>query len=254
MVESIARHLKEAAATFLEGATGCAAIEALDSKFLDFAQKLGFQSGMFVHLSRPGAPIKPHVVFGDNAPWIRHYAEQNYANIDPTIPRVFRSREPFTWYDAERPDGSRRQKRFFGEAREVWAEDGLIVPIHGPFGEVSVVNLLSETKIHFAEEDMAVLHAVCSIYASVGLNLLQGPLPGPTEPAPALSRRERQCVYYMCMGKLDAETAHLLGISIHTARGYLNSAKVKLGCESRPEMSLKALSYGMLVPDQGMML
>lgn len=254
MVESISRHLKDAATAFLEGATVCADIAALDANFLDFARRLGFESGMFVHLSRPGGPIKPHVVFGDNAPWIQHYAERNYANIDPTIPRVFRSREPFTWGDVEHPDGSRRERRFFGEAREVWAEDGLIVPIHGPFGEVSVVNLLSDRRIRFAGEDMAVLQAVCSLYACVGLNLLQGPLPGPPEPAPALSRRERQCVYYMCMGKHDAETAHLLGISIHTARGYLDSAKAKLGCDSRPEMSLKALSYGMLVPDHGMMV
>lgn len=253
MVESASQIFSGAAADFLADATACKTVEALDARFLQFAQSIGFDSAMFVHLSSAGAAISPRVIFGEHAPWVEHYAVQNYARLDPTIPRAFRSREPFTWKDVERPDAPRRQRQFFGEAREVWAKDGLVVPVHGPFGEFSVVNLLSDRSIFLRDEEIAVLKGVCSVYASIGLTLTDGAMPSPPEGAMALSRREQQCIYWMCMGKHDIETAKILGISVHTVRGYLESAKLKLGAETRPELGLKALASGLLVPDRGMM-
>ncbi len=254
MVVYDSRLLSYAATEFLVEAAVCKTTNALDAHFLRFAQALGFDSAMFVNLSNAGTAITPRVVLGDRAPWIEHYAAQNYARLDPTIPRAFRSRKPFTWEEVERPDAPRRQRQFFGEAREVWAKDGLIVPIHGPFGEFSVVNLLCRRRIRLTDEETAIIKGVCNIYAAVGLSLAQGALPAPPEATPALSRRERQCLYWMCMGKHDIDIAEILGISSHTVRGYLNSAKVKLDAETRPELSLKALAYGVLVPDRGMLL
>lgn len=254
MVVSQSQVLSAAAAEFLVEATQCKSATLLDEHFLRFAKSMGFDSAMFVHLSSAGAAVAPRVLFGEDNPWVGHYAAQNYARLDPTIPRAFRSRRAFTWGDAESPDAPRRQRDFFGEAREVWAKDGLIVPVHGPFGEFSVVNLLCSHRIALAPEETAVLKGVCSIYACVGLNFAQGALPLPPVAIPALSRRERQCIYWMCMGKHDAETAVILGISAHTVRGYLDSAKVKLGVETRPELSLEALACGLLVPDRGMMV
>ncbi len=253
MVESSPNVIGALSGDFLIDATTCKTADTLDQRFLEFVQALGFTAAMFVHLSSGGAAISPRVVFGDKNPWIEHYAEQNYAGLDPTISRAFRSRKAFTWEMAERRDGSRDERQFFGEAREVWAKDGLIVPIHGPFGEFSVVNLLCDHRIVLTDEEMAMLKGVCNVYASLGLNFLQGALPGPPMPTPPMSRRERQCLYWMAMGKHDGETAIILGISTHTVREYLDSAKVKLGVETRPELSLRALACGLLVPDCGMM-
>jgi DNA-binding CsgD family transcriptional regulator len=246
--------LSTAASDFVIEATTCRTIDDLDARFLRFAATLGFESAMFVNLSSVGEAIAPRVVFGNADPWIEHYAAANYASLDPTISRAFRSRGAFTWRDVERRDAPRRERRFFGEAREAWAKDGLIVPIHGPFGEFSVVNLLSDQAISVTEDETATLQGVCNIYAAAGLTLLRGALPAPPMPLPALSRRERQCLYWMCVGKHDGETARILGISSHTVRGYLNAVRGKLGVETRPELSLRALAYGLLVPDQGLMI
>jgi len=254
MVESSSTHLNAVSAEFLIEATACKAPPALDGYFRRFAQALGFDSAMFVHLSSAGAAIAPRVLFGDDNPWVSHYAAQNYAGLDPTIPRAFRSREAFTWGTVEPSGASRRIRQFFGEAREVWAKDGLIVPIHGPFGEFSVVNLLCGRRIVLTDEEMAMIKGVCNIYASLALSLSQGALPIPVSASPPLTRRERQCVYWMCVGKRDWETAKILGISTHTVRDYLDSAKIKLDAETRAELSLKALACGLLVPDGGMMV
>jgi DNA-binding CsgD family transcriptional regulator len=253
MVESSPSVIGALSGDFLIDATTCTTAEALDQRFLRFVQALGFNAAMFVHLSTGGAPISPRVVFGDKNPWIEHYAAQNFARLDPTISRAFRSRQAFTWEQAERRDGPRDERRFFGEAREVWAKDGLIVPIHGPFGEFSVVNLLCDHRIVFTGEQTAMLKGMCTVYASLGLNFADGALAAPATPTPRLSRRELQCLFWMAMGKHDGETGIILGISIHTVREYLDSAKVKLGVETRPELSLRALACGLLVPDRGMM-
>jgi DNA-binding CsgD family transcriptional regulator len=252
MVESSSDSMSQIAAAFLGDASACQTIEALDERFLAFARGAGFASAMFVHLSSQGEPIAPRVVFGHKSPWIAHYAERNYARLDPTIPRAFLSRRAFTWGAVDR-SRSRRLRRFFGEAREVWAKDGLVVPIHGPFGEFSVVNLLSERRIRLSAEQIAAIQGVCHIYACLGLNLVKGPVVEPVDAHAELSRRERQCIYWMCVGKHDSQTARILGISAHTVRDYLDSAKLKLQVETRPEMSLRALAMGLLVPDRAML-
>ena len=253
MVESSPKVIGALSGEFLMDATTCKTLEALDQRFLQFVRALGFDSALFVNLSSGGAAISPHVMFGDNSPWIEHYTAQNFARLDPTISRAFRSREPFTWTMAERRDGSKDERRFFGEAREVWAKDGLIVPVHGPYGEFSVVNLPCDHEIILDSDEMAMLKGVCGIYASLGLNFLHGALPAPPPLPTPLSPRQGQCVYWMAMGKHDGETAIILGISIHTVREYIESAKAKIGAETRVELGLKALAYGLLVPDLAMM-
>jgi DNA-binding CsgD family transcriptional regulator len=253
MVDPFSTMLTDAATAFLTQASACATIDALDRLFQRFARALGFEGALYINLSSAGAPVSPRVVFGGEDEWITHYAAQNYAQLDPTIPRAFQSRKPFTWRDAERRGAPRSEKQFFGEAREIWAEDGLIVPIHGPFGEFSVVNLLSRTPIKVDDEQAMVLQGVCHMYVTAGHNLIDGVATSTPEPMPTLSLRERQCVYWMTMGKHDVETAIILSISVNTVNGYLSTAKTKLGVQTRAALSLKALVYGLLIPDRAMM-
>jgi DNA-binding CsgD family transcriptional regulator len=253
MLEFSLSTMNLAASDFFIAATTCKTAAELDALFQGFVRRLGFELAMFINLSIGGAPVAPRIIFGAADPWVAHYAENNYARLDPTIQRAFRSRNAFTWRDVERADGSREERTFFGEAREIWAQDSLIVPVHGPFGEFSVVNLVSQSPLALGAEALTLLQGACHLYASIGLNFAGGALAGPMTPMPELGRRERQCTYWMCMGKHDNETASILQISINTVRGYLDSAKLKLGAQSRPELTLKALVYGLLVPDRAMM-
>ncbi|QUD90128.1 helix-turn-helix transcriptional regulator [Phenylobacterium montanum] len=249
MVDRISPRLSTAAAAFLAKAATCVAITTLDQDFLDLIRSFGFKTAMCVSLARAGAPVSPTVIFGEESPWIPYYAARNYASLDPTITRAFRTRKAFTWRDVERPDAPNEVRRFFGEAREAWAQDGLIVPIHGPFGEMSVINLLSAVDISLSDDEIAMLQGVCSIYAANGLNLVQGVLPLARTPALGLTPREQQCIFWMSVGKHDADTAEILKISPHTVRAHLDSAKTKFMVETRPELCMKALAHGILVPD-----
>src|ERR1700744_6628497 len=112
MVDFSSTTLAEAATAFLTQASACATIGALDALFQRFARALGFDGALYINLSSAGAPVSPRVVFGGEDAWITHYAAQNYAQVDPTIPRAFQSRKPFCWRAAERRGVTRSEKQF----------------------------------------------------------------------------------------------------------------------------------------------
>jgi DNA-binding CsgD family transcriptional regulator len=112
------------------------------------------------------------------------------------------------------------------------------------------VNLVSDDELALHSDVRGALQALCTLYASLGESFCHGERAEPDVAAPALSRRELQCVFWMSVGKTDAETGAILGISALTVKGYVETAKRKLGVSSRPALSLRALALGLLLPDE----
>jgi len=55
-------------------------------------------------------------------------------------------------------------------------------------------------------------------------------LHGENDPVPALSPREIECLHWTALGKDYKDISVILGISEHTTRDYLKTARFKLGC------------------------
>lgn len=246
-------NLRGRAFEFLSTASACRTVAELDANFMGLARAFGFKAAGLIRLLQLGGPVEPKIIFGTAPPeWLSRYAELDYGRLDPTLPIAFQSRRGFTWAVAERRDTSLEVRDFFGEARELFAKDSYIVPVWGPYGELSVVNLLSETPVELTLDERAMLEGMCALYASIGLSLADPGLPPVPEEARALSRREVQCVYWTAMGKHDAEIAIILGLSPLTVRQYLDAARQKLNVATRPELIRKALMLGILMPDKAM--
>jgi DNA-binding NarL/FixJ family response regulator len=77
-----------------------------------------------------------------------------------------------------------------------------------------------------------------------------GPMaPRPTtEAAPALTGRELDVLNYLGQGMPARGIARVLGISVHTCRGYLKSVHAKLGVSSQLEAVIKAKRLGLIDP------
>jgi DNA-binding CsgD family transcriptional regulator len=58
---------------------------------------------------------------------------------------------------------------------------------------------------------------------------------------PALSKRQRQCLYYLVRGKTAGETAEILGLSTRTVEFYLQNIKNKMNADSKSELIEKVL-------------
>jgi DNA-binding NarL/FixJ family response regulator len=76
-----------------------------------------------------------------------------------------------------------------------------------------------------------------------------GPVLAPqqtAEAAPALTRRELDVLTYLGQGMPARGIARVLGISLHTCRGYLKSVHAKLGVGTQLEAVIKARTLGLI--------
>ena len=244
------QELRSRAFGFLSEAGSCTSLEDLHARFVTATVAFGFHKVCFIRLMAPGGPFDPQFVAGEvPEEWLARYMERDYGHVDPTIPMTFQSRQAFTWDQVEDRHPGRDTRTFFGEARELFAKDSFVVPVWGPYGELSVVELMSDRPIVLAAEEAALLQGLGTLYATMALSLSEGaPAAPPTVPA-ELTRRERQCVYWLANGKFAHEIADLLNLSPHTVRQHIESARAKLQVATGAELVRKALTLGILLPD-----
>lgn len=66
------------------------------------------------------------------------------------------------------------------------------------------------------------------------------------DPVPGLSARERECLSWVARGKDHKDIALILGISEHTARSYLKSGRLKLGCATISSAAVQAMKFRLI--------
>lgn len=77
--------------------------------------------------------------------WKRHYAEQRFQNIDPTLHLPMRSIAPVDW---QRLSAHKDFGRVFEHARDFKIKDqGLSIPIHGPYGEIGLISVTRDCSL-----------------------------------------------------------------------------------------------------------
>lgn len=57
----------------------------------------------------------------------------------------------------------------------------------------------------------------------------------------SLSKRQKDCLYWLLKGKTAAETALILNLSQRTVESYINHIKIKFQCSTKSELIVKAL-------------
>lgn len=77
------------------------------------------------------------------------------------------------------------------------------------------------------------------------------PAAGTATPVPALTQREREVLACLGRGLPPKAIARVLGISVHTCRGYVKTLHAKLGVRSQLEAVVKAQQIGLLEPTDG---
>ncbi len=187
---------------------------------------------------------EPYFAVTYSPEWVSHYKTRNYLKIDPVVKIGMRRLLPFDWRDFGSPEGN--LKSFFGEAKELGlGHQGLSIPIHGRSGDRALLSITSDLSTRdwniirlFYMRDFQVLAA--------HLHELVLRTQGATQLPSRLSPRERECLYWISEGKTAWECAVILGLSQHTVRFYLESARAKLRAASNTHAVSIALQAGLL--------
>ncbi len=184
--------------------------------------------------------------FTYNPKWVKHYQESHLKNIDPVVQSAQRQFHPINWKMLDW--SKRRSRQFFREAADSGVgNQGLTVPIRGPHGQFAVLTINDATSddnwqsfIKDYTQDMLILshyiHKTIHEVAKFGRK-------GSNR---ELSPRERDVLALLATGQSRAQIAEKLGISEHTVRVYLDTARTKMGALNTTQAVALAIRSGVV--------
>ncbi len=196
-------------------------------------------------LDRKHPRREPYLAVTYSSDWVEHYRTRGYLKIDPAIQIGLRRLLPIDWDDFGSRE-SRSLRRFFGEASEFGlGRRGISFPVHGHGGDRALFSItadLSEREWRWARRTALRHFPIIATHLHDAVLRTEGVL----RAQPHLSRRELECLRWTAEGKTVWECGVILGLSPHTVRCYLESARHKLGASSNTHAVSTALKSGLL--------
>jgi DNA-binding CsgD family transcriptional regulator len=198
------------------------------------------------HSSKLGVSpsIDPYIRLTYPASWIKQYLTMNYVDLDPVLKEGFSRTLPFDW--SELKVESEAQGAFLMDALSHGVGPfGLSIPVRSKQGHRGLFSISfagsAEEWAEFREKHLAQAILIANRVHHRVIAEVFG------EDHPHLTDRELECLRLTAIGKDAGDIAIILGISPHTARDYLKSARFKLDCVTSAQAVTKAMKLGLLV-------
>ncbi len=220
--------------------------EAVSSVLEDFLREWGLSNGAYAALNLPTpAGARPLLAVTYSAEWQKHYAQSGYVDLDPIVRSGLGGFLPIDWAEIDRGDPIIR--KFFGEAQEFdVGANGLTIPIRGRLGEFALFTITSnETDSAWRALKRELLRDLMIFSFNFHAAALHSAGPG-DEAAVHLPLREASCLRWKALGKTDDDIGRILGISPHTVRFHLESARARLSTTNTTHTVARALALGLI--------
>ena len=164
--------------------------------------------------------------------WMEIYWREIPFGENPAINEARRSMSPFLLTELREFGAlSPAARKIIALSDEYGWRQLLCVPIHGPASFCGLVSMSSKVNITLSPAARAALemmalavHRRCRATPGFGV--------GPPA-APALTKRQTDCLSWVAAGKSDADIATLLEIAEATVHFHIEAAKKRLGVRSR---------------------
>ena len=187
-----------------------------------------------------------HVTYSED--WQKHYVDNGYHLIDPTLQGARRSIAPIDWRRLER---GKHFQTVFKDAREFGiSERGITIPVRGPYGDIGGLSLTRDCSIrewdmlksqNMSELQSVAVHVHDMVIRSETVSRLLN--------SPALSNRETEIMQWTAAGKSQQDIGDILSISHRTVEVHLRSARQKLYALTTPQAVGRAIAMGMIYPE-----
>lgn len=200
------------------------------------------------HLARviTGAVDAPFVRTTYPASWVSTYLLKGYVLVDPVIKEGLKRKLPFDWREIELSGSA---KGFLDDARKHGlGRSGYSIPISDKANRRALLSVNSDLSGRHWEDFITTNAAELADAAQLVHQTAVQELYGDVDPVPSLSPRELQCLNWTALGKDQKDIAQLLGLSEHTVRDYLKSARLKLGCATLSAAAARAAHLRIVDP------
>ncbi len=183
---------------------------------------------------------EPYIATTYSEPWIQHYQDRGFVEIDPVLPSGLLQMLPTDWstFDRSQP----RVREMFGEANDFGiGSQGMTFPIRGAHGEAAMFSITSDAS----DRDWRCLKAVYmrdfqTIANFVHEMVLRTENVRPK--LPKLSPRELECLKWAAAGKTYADIATILNINVSTVKTYMEFSRAKLNTLNTTHSVARAMS------------
>lgn len=179
--------------------------------------------------------------------WVDRYLEKDYLRMDPVLFGCFQRFTPVNWKQLDW--SSKAAKAFFRDALDHGVgNQGYTIPLRGPNGQFALLNLNHNASDDQWERFISRYERDLMIVAhEFNKKALSFDAPGEVQSGPALSPRETAAITLIARGLSRGQAAAEMGISEHTLRVYIESARHKLGAMNTTHAVARALSLGLII-------
>ncbi|QFU07870.1 Transcriptional activator protein LasR [Rhodobacteraceae bacterium THAF1] len=178
--------------------------------------------------------------------WQDHYEDAGLTRIDPVVRGCLQSYGPVHWEQLDW-DASVAASMMSDAIDAGVGNQGLSLPIRGPDGQFAVFTLSHRTNDGAWQRQMQDLMSdailVSHFLNQKALELVDG---AGGHIVGQLSPRESDVLSLLAVGQTRSQAADTLGISPHTARVYIESARRKVGAMNTLHAVARAQSLGLL--------
>lgn len=203
------------------------------------AQQVGFC--YLIH-----APVRNHPNAQSNwaattypTEWQRLYEEKGYLKRNPVRHRALITNQPFRWssFDVDLPN---KERELFDICRQTGMQDGIVVPVHGPWGQAIAIGFACQNLDAVADP------AVVPFLHLVALRLHHTFDVSTVQPEIHLTPREREILQRLAQGWDNKEISDVLNISDNSVEWHLKNIYTKLAVRNRTAAVVKAVQMGLL--------
>ncbi len=222
-------------------------LDAATDAIRTFTRVWGLHNVAYAALNMPTPRgEKPLLAMTYSSEWQKRYAQKGYVDIDPIVRAGLGGILPVDWSEIDRSEPLIR--RFFGEAQELdVGANGVSIPIRGRHGEFALFTLTSNVSLgEWRVMKQELLRDAVMLAWNFHAAALRAQQTEKEAEAVRLSLREANCLRWKALGKTDDEIAGILGISAHTVRFHLESARARLNAANTMNAVAKALALGLI--------
>jgi len=229
--------------TLLTSLQGAASLEDLRAIAAQLRQPFGVRHVVYRWVNADGERYRAGTY---SSAWADRYLAMDYLRVDPVILGCFQRFTPVDWKALDW--SSRPARAMLRDARDHGiGNQGYSVPLRGPQGQFALftVNGMADDDEWAAliEAQGRDLVLFAHEFNRKALDFAGGEAGRPL----ALSPRELAAVRCLARGLSRAQIAAELGISEHTLRVYIESARHKLGALNTTHAVARALSSGLII-------
>ncbi|MCP4392895.1 MAG: LuxR family transcriptional regulator [Alphaproteobacteria bacterium] len=238
---------------FIEKSNNAKTIEELFKCFENALLQYGFDRIVYSMLKKRaglGNITHPGIIMNYPEGWQKHYFENSFDQIDPVTQYVLRSGTPFTWDSLKvHCDLTKDQYMILDQSKEAGFNNGIGIPFHGPYGEVSIMGIASSEKnIDPIPNYLSTLNLLAVQFHNSYMLILTKDKDKEKEKRIHLTPREREILLWCVKGKSTSVIAEILNISEHGVKFHIQNIMKKLDTNSRITAVVKAMRFGLITP------